>query len=312
MDSGSDHWLDMLMRRSFLVDISNRLFNQRNDFSIRHAWYHFHANERHVALSFLRAECALFTEGCKTLFTFFFIPTIPLDEVGKYVECQRCRQQFNVDVLEWTGGSSITPPPTLQTHSSPSALPALARPSTPPPLMANQRAGMANAYIQYRGNSAATSSLVLGIIGLVTSLFICPSIVLVILSIVFGIIGLVNVKNGKGTIAGKGKSIAGISCSVAGLIVIALMFKSVKDAPPSASPAKLSAFQTAESHLSSSSASYGYGNNEQAKELANKLAEMMQSMDAAAFTSKKPTAKSKKYVVHCELRAWFCRMMVHF
>lgn len=142
------------MRRSFLVDISNRLFNQRNDFSIRHAWYHFHANERHVALSFLRAECALFTEGCKTLFTFFFIPTIPLDEVGKYVECQRCRQQFNVDVLEWTGGSSITPPPTLQTHSSPSALPALARPSTPPPLMANQRAGMANAYIQYRGNSS--------------------------------------------------------------------------------------------------------------------------------------------------------------
>ena len=83
---------------------------------------------------------------------------------------------------------------------------------------------------QYRGNSAATSSLVLGIIGLVTSLFICPSIVLVILSFVFGIIGLVNVKNGKGTIAGKGKSIAGISCSVAGLIVIALMFKSVKDA----------------------------------------------------------------------------------
>jgi hypothetical protein len=38
----------------------------------------------------------------------------------------------------------------------------------------------------------------------------------------------------------------------------------------------------------------------------------MQSMDAAAFTSKKPTTKSKKYVVHCELRAWFCRMMVHF
>jgi len=75
------------------------------------------------------------------------------------------------------------------------------------------------AVVQTKKNSAATTSLVLGIIGVVTGLFLIGSI-LGIIAIIFGIIALV--RAGKSPeIGGKGKAIAGI---ILGAIAIILIF----------------------------------------------------------------------------------------
>jgi tellurite resistance protein len=42
----------------------------------------------------------------RRFFTLYFIPLIPLDKVGEYVECKECKGTFNLDVLEWDPESS--------------------------------------------------------------------------------------------------------------------------------------------------------------------------------------------------------------
>lgn len=37
----------------------------------------------------------------RRFFTLYFIPVIPLDLLGEYVECQSCRGTFKLDVLTW-------------------------------------------------------------------------------------------------------------------------------------------------------------------------------------------------------------------
>src|SRR5690349_11592493 len=37
----------------------------------------------------------------RNFFTLYFIPIIPLDKVGEYVECAACRGQFRTEVLDF-------------------------------------------------------------------------------------------------------------------------------------------------------------------------------------------------------------------
>jgi len=37
----------------------------------------------------------------RRFFTLYFIPLIPLDQLGEYVECQRCRNTWNLEVLSY-------------------------------------------------------------------------------------------------------------------------------------------------------------------------------------------------------------------
>ncbi len=40
-------------------------------------------------------------KGVRRFFTIFFIPIIPLDKLGEYVECRNCRTSFNPRVLDF-------------------------------------------------------------------------------------------------------------------------------------------------------------------------------------------------------------------
>lgn len=68
-------------------------------------------------------------------------------------------------------------------------------------------------------NGYCVASLVLGVVGLPTMCFFLPSV----LAIVFGIIGLVQVKNADQA-KGKGLAIAGIICGAAGLLLFIFSF----------------------------------------------------------------------------------------
>ena len=40
-------------------------------------------------------------KSVRRFFTLYFIPVIPLDEIGEYIECLTCNQQFNEEVLAY-------------------------------------------------------------------------------------------------------------------------------------------------------------------------------------------------------------------
>ena len=40
-------------------------------------------------------------KSVRRFFTLYFIPIIPLDEVGQYIECLTCKQQYNEEVLAY-------------------------------------------------------------------------------------------------------------------------------------------------------------------------------------------------------------------
>lgn len=44
---------------------------------------------------------AFVRKGVRRFFTLFFIPVLPLDLLGEYIECQRCRETFKKEVLSY-------------------------------------------------------------------------------------------------------------------------------------------------------------------------------------------------------------------
>ena len=46
--------------------------------------------------------------NAKRWFTVFFLPLIPLDELGQYVECRHCHSQYDTAVLELPSTSDVT------------------------------------------------------------------------------------------------------------------------------------------------------------------------------------------------------------
>ena len=238
-------------------------------------------------------------KGIRRFFTLFFVPVIPLNELATYVECNRCRGQFDVNVLQSNQFASGTTPPAL----APGFMPGLPQPGMP------QGRGFApslsNVTITQRSNAMATASMVLGIIGLVTSFLLCPSFVLIPLSLIFGIIGLVNsAKLG----SGKGKAFAGIACSLTGVAVVVYMFNMAKDAEKNTKP--LTVLEAAKSNVKAARKVTGYGNTLEAKALAESVAQQMQMMHDVTIVAEKGNKTSDQYVVHCEIHEKTCAFLI--
>lgn len=47
-----------------------------------------------------RAKQAYVHKACRRYFTLYFIPLIPLNLIGEYIECQRCTGTFKIEVLQ--------------------------------------------------------------------------------------------------------------------------------------------------------------------------------------------------------------------
>lgn len=226
-------------------------------------------------------------KGVRRFFTLFFVPLIPLNQVAAYVECHRCRGQFDLNVLQWNPNPGAPPPVGLM------------------PGMPGRIPSLPNANITQRSNGMATASMVLGIIGLVTSFLLCPSFLLIPLSLLFGIIGLTQA--GK-TGTGKGKAFAGIACSLAALVVVAILFNIGKKAAENAPP--LTVLEVAKKNVASARSLTSHGNTEEAKAMAESVAKQLQLMHDTMIVASKGNKTTDQYAVHCELHEKTCVFLI--
>ncbi|MES2924290.1 MAG: DUF4190 domain-containing protein [Verrucomicrobiota bacterium] len=165
--------------------------------------------------------------------------------------------------------------------------------------------------LSYQSNGMATASMVLGILGLLTSVFFCPGFIFAPLSLVFGFIALKRVRSGGGLVGGKGPARAGIACSVIALLISCVMTAIVMTHKPNASDKTRSAMNAAANELTRSSSIPAHGNTAEARKLAAAYASTITSLDAASFTSTKGNSKKGSYAVHCELREGKCAFIVY-
>ena len=246
-------------------------------------------------------------KGVTRFFTLFFIPLIPMGKVADFILCDRCGGNFKPEVLTWGGRVPSSP------GGGPPALPG----SMPPPIFEPLQGNFPGSAFQnvsaftitHRSNGLATASMILGIIGLLSSFLFCPSVFLCITGLILGLVGLSRVRKEQSLFDGKGKAIAGIACSSVGLaIMLVFVILAAKDGnrkPDSKSPR-----QVAASSIRSSSSQTAFGNTPKAVELAKIYATMMSGMHQEAFISSKGKApKSAKYIVHCELREDTCAFL---
>jgi len=235
-------------------------------------------------------------------FSLFFVPLIPLHKVGEYVQCDRCGGSFKPEVLHWNGGVPPVGPP-----GSPPPLP----PAFPggPPIPRAPQPMVHGTTVSYQSNGIARASMILGIVGLLTSFLICPSIFLVAASLVMGIIGLNRANKGGGMVGGKGQAITGIVCSSLGIIALfAVPALVLKDG---GGHAERSPRQLAESALTGTARETAHGNSPKAVELAGKYAKAMELAHNLAFDSNRKRSKQARYVVHCELRGDSCAFLAY-
>lgn len=252
-------------------------------------------------------------KGVRRFFTLFFVPLIPLHQVADFIECKRCGGTFKPEVLTWNGTvpGQIPPPlPQLQeVHQlRPSIHPVTGMPLVPPVVPAPHGSGTV---LSYQSNGIASASMVLGILGLLTSFLFCPGFIFAPLSLVFGFIALKRVKNGGGLVGGKGPARVGIACSVVALLISCVMTAIVMTHEPDASDKARSAMNAAANDLTRSSSIPAHGNTAEARKLATAFASTITSLDAVSFTSTKSNSKKSSYAVHCELREGKCAFIVY-
>ncbi len=231
-------------------------------------------------------------------FTLFFVPVIPMGKVADFILCERCGGTFKPEVLTWGGmvpSSPVGAPPPL--------------PGSAPPVLPQPVQGGSTTTVSYRANGLAKASMILGIDGFLSSFLLCPSILLCITGLVLGIVGLSQWKKGLGLVGGKNQAIAGVACSLLGLVAIVVIgvtaAKDGKSHSKSRSPR-----QVATLSITRSSGQTAYGNTPKAVKLAQKYASLMSERHLTVFEpSKGRTPQSAKYVVHCELRSGSCAFL---
>ncbi|HEX7261201.1 MAG TPA: DUF4190 domain-containing protein, partial [Luteolibacter sp.] len=160
--------------------------------------------------------------------------------------------------------------------------------------------------LTYQSNGMASASMVLGILGFLTSFLFIPAFIFAPLSLVFGFIALKRVRNGGGLVSGKGAARAGIACSVVALLISCVMTAAVRSYKPDATDQTRSAMNAAANELTKSSSITAHGNTAEARKLAAAYASAITSLDALSFTHTKGN-----YAVHCELREGKCAFLVY-
>lgn len=255
-------------------------------------------------------------KGVRRWFTLFFIPCIPLHQAADYVECKRCGGTFKPDVLNWNGVvPGQTPPPIpgapqQEIHQlRPSIDPKTGMP-LPPPVPQPQYAG--STVVSYQSNGLATASMVLGILGLITSFLVCPAVVFVPLSLLFGLLALGKVKNGNGLVGGKGAAIAGIACSLVALLAAGgmLMLGKAESEKSKAAGHLEEPWKQAAAHVEESATQTAWGNTAEAKKLAEQFVTTIAPLHAISFTGKRGREVDSRFVAHCELTEGKCAFII--
>lgn len=241
-------------------------------------------------------------KSVRRFFTLFFVPLIPLNKVGTSVVCDRCGGSFKPEVLDWGGvvpGLAEGGPPPLPGVVQP-AVAATGPPVLPPAFT-----------VDYQSNGMAKASMILGIIGLLTSFLFCPSVFLCIIGLVLGFIGLSRSRKA-GSVTGGGKqAIAGISCSALGLLAIVGLAMAIDKDGTGKSSVK-SPREAAAGSISGSSDETAHGNTPEAVELAKSYSAILSGLHQVAFQSSKGgSSKEARYVVHCELHEGSCAFLVN-
>jgi hypothetical protein len=151
--------------------------------------------------------------------------------------------------------------------------------------------------VSYRGNGLAKASMILGILGLLTSFLFCPAIFFCLAGLVLGTAGLSRVRKEPGVFGGKNQAIAGITCSSVGLVaMLVLGYLVVKDGDPNPSAPSRSLREAAVLSVSSSSDQTATGNTPKAVELAEKYSIAMNGMHQSFFKSSKREGSVSNFV----------------
>lgn len=240
-------------------------------------------------------------KSVRRFFTLFFVPLIPLNRMGTFIVCDRCGGNFKPEVLEWGGVvPRLSPggPPPLP-GSVPSAIAAAGTSAQPPAFT-----------VDYQSNGMAKASMILGIIGLLTSFLFCPSVFLCIIGLVLGGIGLSRSRK-PGTVMGGGKqAIAGMVCSGLGLLAIIGLAVAIQPDGGAKTSAR-SPREAAMASISVSSDKSAYGNTPEAVQLATQYSAILSGLHQVAFESNRGgSSKPSRYVVHCELHEGTCAFLV--
>lgn len=254
-------------------------------------------------------------KGVRRWFTLFFIPCIPLHQAADYLECKRCGGTFKPGVLTWNGvvpGQAPPPVPVVPQQEvyqlRPSVDPKTGMP-LPPPVPQPQLAG--STVISYQSNGLATASLVFGVLGLFTSLFLCPGFIFIALALIFGILALGKVRKGNGLVGGKGTAKAGLVCSAVGAIIMTatmIVFMNL-DSSKSMSRTR-EPWRQAASNVKESSYQTAMGNSPKAIKLAQDFSSRIGPLHGMSFTSKRRREVDSRFVVHCELSEGKCAFLV--
>jgi WD40 repeat protein len=244
-------------------------------------------------------------------FTLYFIPVIPLGQVGQQVECQGCFSRYSPDVM--LGQQGASPMSAIVLDETQAAPLRTAQPfvSPIPSLPTN--------------STLATVSLVLG---LASPVFLCAcglSLFSSIAAIATGHMALLNIRRSEGKLGGKGMAISGLSLGYVLLLVsifywvrlgpVILGFGDDRPAP-AAQVADTPEERLLEAELEVLSPTEGVasGNTPEAKEIAAEYSASLRTMCDELFTKDRErmlTLTAGHFLVHCELHADRCAFIVH-
>ncbi len=243
-------------------------------------------------------------------FTLFFIPCIPLfTREGEQVLCKGCGRVFKPDVPNYGATPGQLPPALPQEELQqlrPSVHPKTGLP-VPPPLPKQQLAG--STVISYQSNAMATASLVLGVLGVVTSFLFVPGYFFGLLALILGFVALRRVKRGGGQVGGKGRARTGIACSLVALLISAFLTIVVvtnKRTPTDVAATRMNDAVEKLTHQPNPPR----GNNSEARKLASSYASTLASLIALNPASATDGTRAN-HPVHCELRNGNCAFIVH-
>lgn len=248
----------------------------------------------------------------KRWFTLYFIPVIPLGQVGEQVECLGCCSRFAPEVAIGLPGTETLSAIVLD-EGEPLPRGALPRASPLP-------------------SSAPFASTSL-LLGLLSPFLLCAcglSILSSLGAIVTGHLALVRINRSGGKLAGRGMALSGLALGYVLLLVSVLfwvrlgpmLYGSLQNADNRADDPKALADKTPEERLldaelrvlSPGTDGVATGNTREAKEIAEAYSALLKTTRDELFTKDRErmlTLTTGQFIVHCELHADRCALIVH-
>ncbi len=222
--------------------------------------------------------------------------------VGTTVQCPICSTQFPFHPLQGTGAPPL-PAATTATAAADQYFNVPQGPSRPPSDKV------------VRQNSLATTSMVLGIVGLVAAFCLFGGLGIPgVLAVILGVVALLQIGRSNGAMMGKGKAITGIVLGaisgIFGLTIGLAMFSGLRNS----TDALESPFRQAERLImSDSDGKIAHGNNAQAEELASRFATQMKEIRDVAIEGDDSSfsLSGNNFLTYCQLNDDSAAFMVH-